>query len=58
MLMRRTKASGPMAVRGVIEERMGIDWRMALARKTTLERRRNWSKRHFGMKVRAVYLAV
>jgi hypothetical protein len=56
--MRRTKQRGLMAVRGLMEESIGIDWRIALARKTILESLRNCNSKHLGKKVRAVYWAV
>ena len=38
-LTSRTKPRGPIAVRGLRLERMGMDWRMALVRNTMLESR-------------------
>ena len=45
-------------MKGLKLERTGIDWRIALTKKTMLERRRNCRKMHLGKKVIAVYLAV
>lgn len=47
-----------MAVRGDKADNIGIDCKMALARKTMFDNLKNCRKRHLGTKVSAVYLAV
>ena len=58
MLTSRTKQRGPIAVRGLMADRIGIDCKMALARNTIFESRRNCNSRHFGTKLKRLYLAV
>jgi hypothetical protein len=47
-----------MAVMGLILEMMGMDWRTALTRKTTLESLRNCRRMDLGRKVIRLYFAV
>ena len=58
MLISKTKEIGPIAVKGLIADRIGMNCKIALARKTTFESLKNCRNRHLGKKVSALYLAV